>query len=217
MLKSRLIVVLLVWFCAAFPVAAETRIQFQAQGAPDDLRDALSQASLTIGAGEKAPPQDLLAAAQSDYAQLLGVLYSRGYYGGVILIRVDGREAAAIPPLNPPSRIGRIQILVRPGPLYRFETARIGPLAPGTELPPEFRRGLPAGTGAIQDAADAGVEGWRAAGHAKARVAGQNITARHDTQRVAATIGLDPGPRLLGHLQLGHLARDRGVDRPSSL
>lgn len=141
-------------------------------------------------------PQDLLAASQSEYARLLGVLYANAHYGGVISVRVDGREASAIPVLSKPSRIDEIRVFVTPGPVYRFGTAAIGPVARGTELPEEFRPGAPAGTGTIREAANATVDGWRAEGHAKAEVAGQNITARHGQNRVDARIAVDPGPRL---------------------
>ncbi|MCG6884638.1 MAG: BamA/TamA family outer membrane protein [Silicimonas sp.] len=194
----------MIWLVTAFSAASETRIQFAAPGASDSLRDALRGASQTLREGGKATAQDLLAAAQSDYAQLLGVLYSRARYGGVILIRVDGREAASIPPLAQPTEIRTIQIQVNPGPVFLFDDARIGPLARGTELPEGFRRGQPAGTQTIQDAADAGVDGWRAAGHAKANVAAEEIIARHAQDRVSARIGLNPGPRLrFGNVTVG--------------
>ncbi len=196
MARRALLIVLALWFFTATGAIAQTRIQFAAPGASDSLRDELRAASVVVSTGQRAPAQDLLAAAQADYAGLLGVLYNRGYYGGVIFIRIDGREAAAIPPLNAPSRIQTIQIQVRPGPPYRFSEARIGPLAPGTALPDGFRRGAPAGTGTMRDAATAGVDGWREAGHAKAEIAGQNITARHDSQTVSTRIAIAPGPRL---------------------
>ncbi len=40
----------------------------------------------------------LLAKARGDYARMTGALYNLGYYGGVISILVNGREAASIPP-----------------------------------------------------------------------------------------------------------------------
>lgn len=192
----RLIVTVALWVAMSLNAQAETRLQLLTPGAPEDLRDDLRAASLTFSAGREATAQDLLAAAQSDYAQLLGVLYSEGRYGGVILIRVDGREAASIPPLNPPAEIGTIQIEVRPGPVYRFNEARIGPLAPDTSLPEDFRRGAPARTGTIRDAATESITAWRAIGHAKAEVSGQDITAQHSARTVATRIALSPGPRL---------------------
>lgn len=196
MFKHRLIATVLVFLTCSVSAVAQTRVQFSAPGATDDLRSALRGASLVLSANEDATAQDLLAAARADYAQLLGVLYNQAYYGGVILIRVDGREAASIPPLDVPSRIDLIQIQVRPGPLYRFREARIGPLAPRTELPDDFRPGAVAGTGTMRDAATAGITAWRAAGHAKAEVRSEDIVAEHSRRRVSARIGLAPGPLL---------------------
>lgn len=196
LLKKCLLTLLLLWLASATQGLAQTRITFSAPGAPQDLRDQLRASSLTVSQGSDATAQDFLAAARADYAQLLGVLYENGHFGGVILIRVDGREAASIPPLNAPSRIGTIQVQVRPGPVYRFSEARVAPLAPDTDLPEEFRRGAPAGTGTIRDAANASVEAWRTIGHAKAEVANQNITAQHGNRTLSARIGVNPGPRL---------------------
>ena len=89
-------------------------------------------------------PQDLLAAARSDYARILAALYAKGHYSVVIRIRIDGREAAAIPALEAPSAISAIRIDVDPGPPFRFGTARVAPLASETGLPAEFRPGAPA-------------------------------------------------------------------------
>ena len=186
------------WATLALPALAETSIRLAAPGADGDLKDDLVAASLLMTARREGNtnPQDLLAASQSEYGRLLGVLYEHARYGGVISVRVDGREAATIPVLSRPSRIDEINVIVTPGPVYRFGTAAIGPVARGTELPEDFRPGAPAGTGTMRDAADATVEGWRAQGHAKAEVSGQQITARHGNSSVDARIAVDPGPRL---------------------
>lgn len=175
---------------------AETRIQFSAPGASEALSDALRGSSLVISAGSDADAQDMFAAARADYAQLLGVLYENAHYGGVIQIRVDGREAASIPPLEAPQQIESIVVQVRAGPVYRFDEARIAPLAPAAQLPEDFQRGAAAGTGTIRDAAATAVTAWRAEGHAKAEIGRQDIVARHDDLRIDARISLAPGPRL---------------------
>jgi len=187
---------IVLWCVLALSATAQTRIQIAVPGGSDDLQDALRSSSLVLSAGTDASPLDLLAAARAEYAQLLGVLYERAYYGGVIQVRVDGREAASIPPLETPRQIQTIQIQVRPGPLYRFSTAQVAPVASGTELPEDFRTGAPAGTGTIRDAATAAVASWRAIGHAKAEVVQQDITAEHRRQQVSARLGIHPGPRL---------------------
>ncbi|MEM6384634.1 MAG: BamA/TamA family outer membrane protein [Pseudomonadota bacterium] len=165
-------------------------------GAPEELRDALRNSSLVVSAGAQASPQDLLAAARADYARLLGVLYDNARYGGVIFIRIDGKEAASIPPLSSPKRIDTVQIQVRAGPLYRFSTARVAPVPGGTEVPENFQQGAAAGTADIQEAVRVGIAAWRAEGYAKAEVAEQDIIAQHAKRTVAARIRLAPGPQL---------------------
>lgn len=166
--------------------------------------------SASTAAQEDATARDLLAAAQADYARLLGVLYGEGFYSGTISIRVDGQEAAAIPPLSMPEAIGRIDIAIERGPRFRFGRAEVAPLAPGTALPAEFRPGADARGTLIGEAARAGVAGWRDAGHAKAEVSGQDILADHARARLDAAIALAPGPRL----RFGQLEIMRG-DSPS--
>lgn len=167
-------------------------------GAPEALTKSLRGASLVLSALAEGPvpASDVMAAARADYGRLLGALYAEGYYSGVISIRVDGQEAAAIPVLSDPARIARIEIAVQPGPPFRFSRAEIAPLAPGTALPPSFAAGQPAVSGAISDAARAAVEGWRDVGHAKAEPDGQEIVADHANATLDARVTIAPGPRL---------------------
>ena len=167
--------------CLASIAAAETRIDFLTPGADKELVSALRSSSLLIQASrdKTEDPQELLAAAQADYARLLGVLYSSARYGGVITIAIDGREAASIPPLAAPNSINAIVVQVDPGPTYLFSEASVAPIATLTELPEGFAPGQPAESDVIGDAAGAAVDGWRAQGHAKAQVQDQRIVARH--------------------------------------
>jgi len=189
---------------AALPVhAAEVRLS--APLAPEKFAERLRAASLSVTTAtqEDSTAQDLLAAARADYARLVGVLYAEGYYGGTVSIRVDGREAAEIPPLSAPDAIGQIAIEVRRGAGFRFGEAEVTPLAPGTGLPGKFLSGELAKAGLIREATQTGIKGWRDAGHAKARVAAEDIVANHPRARLDARITLDPGPRLrFGDLQI---------------
>ncbi len=190
---------LIVAFLAlASTASAQTRIQFVFPGATDDLRDDLFAASLLFTARQEgtSAPQDLIAAAQADYARLLSALYSNARYGGVITISVDGREAAGLQLLSPPRQIRSIVVRVDPGPLYRFGEARVGPLPPGTAPEDNFRTGRPARTGSIRDAGVLAIDAWRARGHAKAEIGDQRITAQHTARRINARLAVDPGPRL---------------------
>lgn len=192
--------------------AVPAEVRLETPGASKNFNTSLRNGSLSVAtaAQEDATAQDLLAAAQADYARLLGVLYGEGFYSGTISIRVDGREAADIPPLSAPDEIRRIDIEIERGRRFTFGRAEVAPLAPGTVLPAEFRPGEDARGTLIGTAARAGVTGWRDAGHARATVAGQDIVADHARATLDAAIALAPGPRL----RFGDL-RIRRSDPPS--
>lgn len=164
-----------------------------------DLYDEISGGSLLVEqTAEDADPstQELLAAAHADYARLLAVLYDAGYFGPVIQITLDGIDAASIPPVQPPKVIDKVVIAIETGPKFRFGQTRIAPVAPGTELPEEFAPGQTASLSVLKDTVSAGVSGWRDQGHAKAELAQQELTARHDERQINADLTLAPGPRL---------------------
>jgi translocation and assembly module TamA len=122
------------------------------------------------------------------------MLYDQGHYGGTVSIRLDGREAASIAPMDAPARIDAVEILVDPGPVFRFSKADITPIAQRTDLPPGFRVPEVARSGSIIEAAQISVSAWRDAGHAKAKVSRQSIVADHRLQTLATEITLAPGP-----------------------
>src|SRR5690606_4189795 len=105
------------------------------------LEKTVRQASLLLAQRSEGQTdaEDLFTAARSDYGRILGALYAEGYYSVVIRIALDGREVAQIAPLDAPSKVGVIDVFVDPGPRFKFGETRIGPLARGTELPPEFK------------------------------------------------------------------------------
>lgn len=181
------------------PSWADEPVRFSVQGAAagkveDDLRNA--SALLTAVGDEKTGAEDLFAAAQAEYGALVTTLYALGYYAPVVHVQIDGREAAAIPPLDAPDRIGRVTVTVDPGPKFTFAQAKVGPLAPATSLPEDFKPGKTAASGLVREAVQAGIEGWRAAGHAKAEVAHQEVVADHPTNTLSADVRLAPGQRL---------------------
>ena len=165
-----------------------------------ELYDTLLGGSLlaeqTDDDAEPATPQEIVAAAQADYARLLAVLYDNGYFGPTLKITLDGVDAAAIPPVRPPRRVDRAVISVDPGPKFKFGTARIAPLAPETELPDGFATGATASLGVLKETVSSGISGWRALGHAKAELAEQELSARHKERQINADLRLAPGPRL---------------------
>ena len=96
---------LIVW-CAHPAVSQE--ISFQAGDADETLEDQLRSASLLVGleADADTSAQDIVAAARADYRRLLTALYTAGYYGPDISIRLNGIEASNIAPLDAPSNVG---------------------------------------------------------------------------------------------------------------
>ncbi len=142
--------------------------------------------------------QELLAASLSDYRTMVQVLYDAGHFSPVVNIRIDGREAALIQPLKPPSRIDKIEISVKPGPKFTFGRAVLAPLPESSdiEVPETYAAGQTATSGAIRDAARAGRQAWRNAGHAKVRIGERDITADHLRARLDSEIRLAPGPKL---------------------
>ncbi|WP_298861602.1 autotransporter assembly complex family protein [uncultured Sulfitobacter sp.] len=166
----------------------------------DDLRDALRGGSLLVEQtllDENQPSTaEILGAAQADYKRLLAILYDNGHFGGVIRISVDGREAASIPQVDPPSSISRVQIDVEAGPKFAFGRTRIAPIAQGTTLPEGFAEGQTASLSVLKNTVSAGISGWREQGHAKAALTRQELLADHPSRRIRADLTLEPGPRL---------------------
>lgn len=180
---------------ASGPAQALDRIRLHVAGGNKDLTQQIQDASLVVTAKRegRTDPSDVFAAALSDYARILDTLYASGYYGGVVHILVDGREAADLPLLRAPERIGEVAISVAPGPPFRFADARVGPLPPRAEMPEGFRRGLPARAPVVREAVQAAVDEWRAAGYPKVAPAGERISADHKTATLDAVVALAPG------------------------
>ncbi|MGI1664161.1 autotransporter assembly complex protein TamA [Palleronia sp. KMU-117] len=182
----------------ARPVLALEPIVFGVTGGEKALREALIDASLVVDAREAGTedPQEILSAARSDYARFVGLLYERGYFAPVVSIRIDGREAAEISPLEVPARADVVDIRIAVGPPYVFGRASVAPLAPETELPKDFATGQPARTPVIAAAGRTAIRSWREAGFAKADVSGQRIVADHADRRVDADLTVAAGPRV---------------------
>ena len=98
----------------------------------EDLQARMLNASLSSAAieNEDSRPEDILAAAQSEYATMVGVLYSQAHFAGEVSVQVDGREASDISPFERPASINAIQIVVTPGPQFTFGKLDVSPLTP---------------------------------------------------------------------------------------
>lgn len=180
---------------------AEDVVRFRVSGDDKSVEKSLKAASGLVAAEKEAGKkgvnaQDMFAAARAEYARLVGALYAEGRYSPVVHVLIDGREAADIPALDAPKTIGRIEVVVDPGPVFEFSQTRVAPRAPGTVLPEGFAVGETAASGLISAAVDAVRTGWQDAGHPKVRVATQDIVANHRTSTLAVDVEMAPGPKL---------------------
>lgn len=190
---------LAVLFATATAVLAETPIRFQVTGPAAAAVEADLRAASALLAAErdgKTGAEDLFSAARAEYGRLVNSLYALGYYGPVVHVTVDGREAADIAPLDAPGRIGTVAVTVEPGPKFTFARTAVAPLARDTRLPEDFAPGKTAKSELVGAAVQSGIDGWRDDGHAKARVARQSVVADHRSSTLSAEVQLDPGPRL---------------------
>ena len=171
-------------------------LRFSVSGDDAALSGVVQGASLLHTLDQASAADEVLAAALADYGRMVGALYGRGHYSPVISIRLDGREAAGIAPLDAPGRISQVEVQVDPGPQFRFGRVGVQPLPTGFALPGAVAPGAVAQSGALREAVAASVDGWRAIGHAKASVSGQDIVADHRANRLSADVTLAPGPKL---------------------
>lgn len=187
-----------VLLAASWPALAQESFDFRVVGGDAALTRALEAASAlrAARAGDATAALDLYAAARAEYGRLLSALYAAGHYSGVVNVRIDGREAAEIAPLDAPARIGRVEVVVNPGPPFAFGRARVAPLPAGAVMPDAFAPGQPAPSGVVRGAVEAGIEAWRDRGHAKAAVAAEDIVADHRARTLSVDVRLAPGPRL---------------------
>lgn len=195
MISVRLLALAILLPSAAMPQQAELALP---SDAPEELRTVLENASLTLsleGEGLDAA-QDYVAAARADYRRLLTGLYSEGYYGGVIDIEIDGREASTIEPLDAPDTIGQVVLAVTPGPRFTFGRVAVSPLAPATVLPLGFASGEVARSETIREAVRVAVAAWRDEGNALAAVESQDILADQPRGVLDVGVAIAPGPRL---------------------
>lgn len=194
--RALLSVATLVAGLALAPPAAHAQdITLTAPGADARLVDRLRAGALLLRPADgPRQAQDITAAARADYGRLIGLLYEAGYFAPVISIRLDGQEASEISPFAAPVTIARVDILVQTGAPFRLRQAEIGPLAPDTTIPDDFRPGSPATTPLLRDATRAALTAWQTRGHATAAVADQRITAHHRAALLDVAIRLDPGP-----------------------
>lgn len=198
-LAAMALAVLVVFGPAPAVVAQQIdKIGFSVAGGDKDLTDRLIRASALVSARENdvTDVQELIAVARNDYGRMVAVLWEEGFLGATVSITVDGAEVADLSLVDLPDRVTKFRYIIRPGQPYAFDDLRVGPLAPGTELPDGFARGQVAALPVAADAARTALDAWEDDGHAKVDISGERIVADHPARVVDADIGLAPGPQV---------------------
>lgn len=180
------------------------QVEFSLSGENEDLESVLKAAS-NLWSDREEPTSGaagLIAKARADYRRLLAALYGEGHYGGTISIRIDGREAADLPPDASVATVANVSVRVDPGPTFIFRNAEIVNQAPATDNKRDvvadprdegYASGETARSATILQAERLAVEAWRQQGHAKAIIANRRVEAAHDADVIDATLTVDPG------------------------
>jgi translocation and assembly module TamA len=195
--KSLRISVFTVFICLMLTSTASS-LEFRLTTTPENsqIEKTLNATSLVREAllTPDVTPQDVLAAAQADYARVIAALYEEGFYAPAVSITLDGQEAAGISPMASLSEISEISIAVKTGTRFQFGDVLVAPLAPNTKAPLEFSTGFIARLSTIKAAASEAIAAWQEAGHAKAVISDQRIEADHKSGSLRATLTVDTGP-----------------------
>jgi len=176
-------------------------------GGDEELTALLTDVSELVAKKDQPPAGTaaLLARARGDRGRIVAGLYSRGYYGGTVDIRVAGRPIESIEPDTPLATAadGLVPVVVgvSPGPAFAFSETRIdvtGGAGAGDPIADPAAYDLaPGGVAAsslILGAEDRLVADWQDRGHPLARVTSRDVVADHRSHTVDLVLAVDPGP-----------------------
>ncbi|MEZ5839566.1 MAG: autotransporter assembly complex family protein [Hyphomicrobiales bacterium] len=175
--------------------------------ADEDLKTLLTDVSELVSQTERPPAGTaaLVARARGDRGRLVAALYSKGYYGGTVDIRIAGRPLESIAPDTPLSggADGKVPVTVRvsPGPVFAFDQTRIDVAGEGDADAPssdpaayDLARGGVAESSLVLGAEERLVADWRERGRPLARVTDREVVADHQTHTVDVALRVEPGP-----------------------
>ncbi|WP_208999396.1 autotransporter assembly complex protein TamA [Roseibium sediminis] len=145
----------------------------------------------------------MISRALSDRERLIGQLYSEGYYGGTVNIRLNGTpletalETGSVPGASP----AKVAVSVDPGPQFQFGDVSIqyeSPDGAQPDLPQSaadwgLRPGAIAKSGEVRTAEGRLTTDLRDQGYPKARIAERIIVADHATKTLDVTLKVVPG------------------------
>lgn len=190
------------------PDATPYTVTFDITGGDSALADAIKSASNLQRLDQRAPAgaAGLVRRALADRRDINAALYSAGYYGGIIRIRLAGTPPDA-PNVFEVVEAARkrgpvpVQVTVTVGPLFHFDRVAIldaGTRRPLAEAPTAARlrlvSGEPARATSIVHAESMIVDHWRRTGHPFVRVVDKDVVADHAAKSVDVTFYVSPGP-----------------------
>lgn len=173
--------------------------------APDDVKKTVENAS-SLWTNQETPAAGkagLLSKGRGDYRRILGALYTEGYFGAGVSIRLGSAEVADLTLASELPPEPKVIITVEPGNRFRFGRAEIVNAPPQVVVNNEefdtpasvgYAPGEEAKTSAIDAASKQAVGQWRQLGRAKARESGRDVIANHPRQTLDSTLTLEPGP-----------------------
>lgn len=145
----------------------------------------------------------VLALASGDFENMVGTLYTRGYYGGLVSVRIDGRPLSVV--IEDPNPIQTrpipVEVTVTPGPVFslgkvdiRYKTPRaeLQDMLPGAE-DLGLVTGEPAFSEKVLTAEKRGLSALDDEGFPKARVADRQLSANHSANTLDVTLVFDSG------------------------
>ncbi|WP_342643257.1 autotransporter assembly complex protein TamA [Rhodoligotrophos ferricapiens] len=178
-------------------------VEFKVEPEDEEVLDQLKAASLLENQSDT-PPEDvaaLVSRARADEQRLIGALYSLGFYGGSVNASIAGQRLSDLAPgslprlPHPPVKI---EVVVRPGPQFRF--GRVTIQQPGGEVSSDpgdygMRPGRVARSSLVLSAELQLVDAWRSRGHPLAKITSSEVTADHANRTLDVALTIDPGPQ----------------------
>ena len=149
----------------------------------------------------------LLVRARGDQKRLIAALYEKGYYGGTVDIKINGRPFNDISLDETLRENGNpaVSISVDPGPVFSF-SAPHATLADGSPLSLAdlgVVEGAIARSDLVLDAEDILVRRYQEQGYPFARISERQLEADHKTNKLDVSLEVDPGPQArLGAIQV---------------
>ncbi len=173
------------------------------------LAKALKSGSI-LRSTESEPPSGtvgLISRANQDRKNLIGLLYEEGYYGGLVSIRLSGRELDSISVTEDLGQPVDVEITIEPGPAFSFGAISITGGGSVNVHQIATEQGLVTGERAfsrnILKTEDAIVKALERIGHPYPRIADRKIVADHAVSMLTIDIAVIEGPTArFGHVSV---------------